>query len=112
MKGHLGAVLTSGLAALALALAVLQAVILFHAAPRPHSVNSPARVQTNRYSAPGGRSGVPYLPFDKSTPVPPATPEGRTPEKQQEERHDPPPPRQRNLLPGQPGPRAPRRAVS
>lgn len=111
MKGHLGAVLTSGLAAVALALAVLQAVVLFHAAPRPHSEDPSSRVQSNRYSAPGGRSAVPYLPFDKRAPSLPATPEGRTPEKQQEERRDPPPPRHRNL-PGQPGPRAPRRAMA
>jgi hypothetical protein len=108
MKGHLGALLTSGLAAVALALALLQAAVLVHSAVPPDAVQS-ARTQSHRYSVPGGRSGVPYLPFDKAQPA--TTPEGRSPEKQQEERHSPPPPRQRSFPPGA-GPRPHRRAVA
>lgn len=109
MKRHLGAVLTSGLAAVALALALLQAAVLLHGATR-RTVVPPGRAQSNRYSAPGGRSGVPYLPFEKAPPAA-TTPEGRTPEKQPEERRSPPPARQRNFpLPA--GPRPSRRAVA
>ena len=111
MKGHVGALLTSGLAGVALALALLQVAVLFHTASH-HAGVAPARAHSNRYSAPGGRSGVPFLPFEKTPPLPPATtPEGRTPEKQQEERHSPPPPRQR-AFPTPQGPRPARRAVA
>lgn len=111
MKGHLGALVTSGLAAVALALALLQAAVLLHGVRR-HALAAQTRAQSNRYSAPGGRSAVPYMPFDKApAPAEPTPPEGRTPEKQQEERRSPPPPRQRNFpLPS--GPHAPRRAVA
>ena len=111
MKGHLGALVTSGLAAVALALALLQAAVLIHGVRR-HAALSQHHVQSNRYSAPGGRSGVPYMPFEKApTPATPATtPEGRSPEKQQEERRTPPPPRQRSFP--MPGPHPPRRAVA
>ena len=95
MKGHLGAVLTSGLAAVALALALLQAAVLLHAEHHRTDL-SPARAETNRYSAPGGRSGVPWLPVEK---------------KQKEERHSPPPPRQRSYPPPA-GPRPARRATA
>ena len=95
MKGHLGAVLTTGLAAVALALVLLQAAVLVHTAHR-HPVLSPPRAQTNRYSVPGGRSGLPWLPLEK---------------KKQEERRSPPSPRQRSL-PTPSGPHQPRRAVA
>src|SRR5437588_432787 len=97
MKGHLGALLTTGLAAIALVLALLQAAVLFHSAPR-YQASSAARGQSNRFSVPGGRSGVPWMPFDKAQP-PSTTPEGRSPEKQQEERHSPPPSRPRSTPP-------------
>ena len=108
MKGHLGALMTTGLAAIALALALLQAAVLFHTARR-HEATPAGRAQSNRFSVPGGRSGIPWLPFEKAQP--PSTPEGRTPEKQQEERHSPPPSRQRNIPPAY-GPRPQRRAVA
>lgn len=108
MRAHFGAVLTSGLAAVALALALLQAAVLLHGATRRPEV-PPPRAQSNRYSAPGGRSGIPYTPFENHKAP---TPEGRTPEKQQqEERRSPPPVRQRSVPPPA-GPRPPRRAVA
>src|SRR5256885_13185884 len=108
MKGHLGALLTTGLAAIALVLALLQAAVLFHSAPH-YQGTSAARGQSNRYSVPGGRSGVPWMPFEKPQPRP-DTPEGRSPAKQQEEHHAPPPSRQRT--PPAAGPRPQRRAVA
>ena len=107
MKGHLAALLTTGLAAIALVLALLQAAVLFHSAPR-YQASSAARGQSNRFSVPGGRSGVPWLPFEKAQP-PSTTPEGRSPEKQQEEHRSPPPSRQRGVPPSL-GPRPQRRA--
>src|SRR2546423_9775900 len=109
MKGHLGALMTTGLAAIALVLALLQAAVLFHSAPRYQGTTS-ARVQSNRFSVPGGRSGVPWLPFEKAQP-PSTTPEGRSPEKQQEERRSPPPSRQRGIPPSM-GPRPQRRVAA
>jgi hypothetical protein len=103
MKGHLGAVLTSGLGALALALAVLQAAVVAHGAPVAHAPTATRQGPTNRYSAPANRSAVPWAPFDKAQqekPVPPESPEGRTPERrQQEERRSPPPSRFRGMPP-------------
>lgn len=89
MKGHLGAVLTSGLAALALSLAALQAIVVLAlgGGVRETAVSA-ARTESHRFSAPGGRSAIPYLPFEKTTPPP----EGRTPERQQEEHRTPTPP--------------------
>jgi hypothetical protein len=108
MKGHLGAILTTGLAAIALALAVLQAAVIVHGAPR-HAVPSPARVESNRFSAPGGRSGIPWLPFDEKVQRSNGR-EGRKPAKP-EEHPAPPPPRQHNPAPSL-GPRPPRRVVA
>lgn len=94
MRGHLGAVLTSALTAVALALALLQAAVIAHGAPR-YSSPSAARIETNRFSVPGGRSGVPYLPaFDKAPPS-----EGRSREPQQQHRTPPPPSRFRSAPP-------------
>src|SRR5437762_1146420 len=51
MKGHVGAVLTSGLAAIALALALLQVFVLAHASPRQASAQAMGPGGTsNRYS--------------------------------------------------------------
>jgi hypothetical protein len=116
MKGHLGAVLTAGFAALALALVTLQAVVLAHHVPRQETsaVRSPGA--TNRYSAPGGRSGIPWLPFDAAKPgekpVQPESPEGRKPPAQPHEQHQSPPPTRFRSAPPRPGPQRPRSAVA
>jgi len=115
MKGHLGAVLTSGLAALAVALALLQAAVVVHGAHRNRAPPAVRAGTSNRYSAPGNRSAVPWVPLDKAQqqkPVPPESPEGRTPERrQQEERRSPPPP-SRFHSPPRLGPQPARRAVA
>jgi hypothetical protein len=110
MRGHAGAVLTGGLAAMAVALAALQALVIAHGAPR-FEIAAAARPtgQSNRYSAPGGRSGVPYLPFDEKISPTPAR-EGR-PAQQKEEHHSPPPSRFRSAPPRL-GPHAPRKAAA
>lgn len=115
MKGHLGAVLTSGLAAVALALAMLQAAVVVAHGGGVHPVEavSAARTETNRFSAPGGRAGIPYLPFEKAaTPPDGRTPEGRTPERQQEERRTPPPPSRFRSTPPRMGPQPARRVAA
>jgi hypothetical protein len=106
MKGHLGALLTSGLAAVALALALLQAVVAFHSARRGADLPA-SSTQSHRYSAPGGRSGIPWLPFDKQ---PPANSEGRSPQPKEERRA--PPPSKYRPMPQAPGPRAPRKLAA
>lgn len=89
MKGHLGAVLTSGVAILALALALLQSVVLVQGSTRLAEANAPrAAPASNRYPAPAGRSGVPYLPLEKAPP--PSEQEGSTPQPQREHRTPPP----------------------
>jgi hypothetical protein len=108
MKGHLGAILTTGLAAIALALAMLQAAVIIHGAPKP-AAPSPARVESNRFSAPGGRSGIPWLPFDEKAQRSNSR-EDRKPAKPEEHR-SPPPARQHNPAPSL-GPRPARRAVA
>src|SRR5437764_13357044 len=98
MKGHRGAVLTAGLAAVALALALLQAAVVAQGAPKVDGVTASrsGTGTTNRYSAPGGRSGIPWVPAEKAQPQKPAplpeNPEGRTPPNRQQEEHRPPPP--------------------
>ena len=109
MKGHLGAVLTSGLAAVALALALLQASVILAqgSGPQGEAVTA-ARTESNRFSAPGGRAGIPYLPFEKA-----ATPsEGRTPERQQEEHRTPPPPSRFRSTPPRLGPQPARKVAA
>ena len=74
MKGRtVGGLLTSGLVALAIALALLQAAVLAHASgPAPITTNTPL-APTNRYSAPGGRAGIPWTPNPPPTKaVPPS----------------------------------------
>ncbi|TMA23568.1 MAG: hypothetical protein E6J88_12560 [Deltaproteobacteria bacterium] len=107
MRGHLGAVLTSGLAAVALALALLQAIVLAHGAPRYPEVTAARSGTSNRYSVPGGRSGIPFIPFDKARPPDP----GQTPQRQQEEHRSPPPSRMR-AVPPHPGPQQPRKLAA
>jgi hypothetical protein len=103
MQGRkVGSVLTSGLLALALALAVLQATVLVNSA-------SPERVTTSASSpqAPVQNGAVPWVP----APAPPSEREGRTPgSKPPREQHRPglrPP----GMIP-QVGPRPMRKAVA
>ena len=113
MKGHLGAVLTSGLAALALALALLQSVVVFHGAPRIAEASAPrAAPATNRFSAPGGRSGVPYMPMEKSpatAPTPPSEKEGSSPPARE---HRAPPPSRLRTWPIRVGPQPARKLAA
>jgi hypothetical protein len=114
MKGHLGAVLTSGLAAVALALVLLQAAILAHGAPRYSEPTAARTGPTNRFSAPGGRSAIPWAPVDKvkqEKPAAPESPEGRTPPRRQEEHRTPPPSRFRSAPP-RIGPQPARKAAA
>jgi hypothetical protein len=114
MKGHAGAVLTGGFAAIALALVTLQAVVLSRGVPRQEPTAARSNT-TNRYSAPGGRAGVPWLPFDKAQPPEkpalPESPEGRKPPQRQEQHQSPPPSRFRSAPPRL-GPQRPRTAVA
>src|SRR3954463_5028771 len=115
MKGHAGAVLTAGVRAVALALVALQTVVLSHSVPRQEAtaVRSGA---TNRYSAPGGRSGIQWLPFDKAQPAEkpalPESPEGRKPPTQRQEQPQSPPPSRFRSAPPRVGPQRPRSAVA
>ena len=118
MQGRASVVLTTGLAVMALALALLQAVVVAHGAPRAEvtaSRNAPA-APTNRFSAPGGRSGVRWLPFDKAQPAErpaiPENPEGRTPPAPRQEEHRSPPPSRFRGAPVRFGPQKPRSAVA
>jgi len=116
MKGHLGAVLTTGLAVVALGLALLQAAVVTHGAPSMESVTAARSGPTNRYSAPGGRSGIPWVPADKAQPQKPAplpqSPEGRTPPNRQQEEHRSPPPSRFRGAPPRPGPQPARKAAA
>lgn len=114
MRHHLGAVLTSGLAALALALALLQAAVIAQGAPRPQAPTAIRQSPTSRYSAPANRSAVPWAPVDKAQDqtLPPESPEGRTPERRQQEEHRSPPPSRFRGLPPRPGPHPIRKAVA
>lgn len=115
MKGHLGAVLTSGLAVLALALALLQSVVVFHGAPKIAEASAPRPAPaTNRFSAPGGRSGIPYLPMDnKGVPAAPTPPpserEGSSPPSRE---HRVPPPSRLRTWPVRIGPQPARKLAA
>lgn len=113
MKGRtVGGLLTSGLVALAFALALLQAAVLAQT-PRsaPVTTNNAPASPSNRYSAPGGRSGIPWAPTAPAQKPDPAEREGRTPDQkpQREEHHTPL--RQPNFIPHL-GPRPARRALA
>lgn len=113
MKGHLGAVLTCGLAAVALALALLQIAVLVQSAPHHVEATAARSGASNRYSVPGGRSGIPFMPFDKARPPPsPADREGRTPARPPEEHHSPPPVRPRGGVPPHAGPQPARKLTA
>jgi hypothetical protein len=102
MRAHPGAAITGGLTALAIALALLQAAVMAHGIPRAQMPTATHSGTSNRYSTPGNRSAVPWAPFDKAgppAPLPPESPEGRTPRRQQEEHRSPPPSRFRGMPP-------------
>jgi len=106
MKGHLGAALTSGLAALALALTLLQAAVVAQGISRPVMPSASRTGATNGFSAPGGR-------VRKEKPLIPEDPEGRTPERrQQEEQHRSPPPSRLRGVPPRIGPQPVRKAAA
>ena len=111
MKGHVGAVITSGLAMLALEMVLLQAIVLRHTAQKG-VIQAIAPVgPSNRWSAPGGRSGIPWAPFDRAQPAD-SRGEGRTPPRQQEERHAPPAQQRYRSLPPRLGPQMPRKLTA
>ncbi len=115
MKGHLGAALTSGLAAMALALTLLQAAVATHGVPQQASPTASRSGATNRFSAPGGRSAIPWAPADKTQkqrPLVPEDPEGRTPERRQQEEHRTPPPSRFRGVPPRIGPQPVRKAAA
>lgn len=114
MKGRtVGGLLTSGLVALAFALALLQAAVLAQTPrPAPVTTNAPS-APTNRYSAPANRSGIPWTPTGPSPTKapPPAEREGRTPDQKPQREEHRAPPRNPNFIP-QLGPRPARRALA
>jgi hypothetical protein len=112
MKGHLGAVLTSGLAAVALALALLQVAVVAHGVEKREATTAARTGPTNRYSSPGNRSAIPWVPADKAQPLP-ESPEGRTPPRRQQEEHrSPPPPSRFRGVPPRLGPQPARKAAA
>ena len=109
MQGRLGAMLTSGLAAIAIALAMLQAFVV----SRSHSRTAQASVSpmgpSNRFSAPGNRSAIPWSPFDQPQPD---EARNRPAQKQQEHRRTPPPPSRFHSYPPRTGPVPIRKATA
>jgi hypothetical protein len=101
---------------MALALTLLQAAVVAHGAPRPSAPTASRNGPTNRFSAPGGRSGIPWAPADKmqkEKTLVPESPEGRTPERrQQEEQHRTPPPSRIRGVPPRIGPQPVRKAAA
>ena len=59
MQGRLGPILTSGLAAMAIALAMLQAFVVSRSHARTAQASISPQGPSNRYSAPGNRSAIP-----------------------------------------------------
>ena len=110
MQGRtVGGLLTSGLIALAFALALLQAAVLAQTPqPAPVTANAPA-IPSNRYSAPGGRSAIPWAP-PPAQKAPAGDREGRTPDQKPREEHRAPL-RNPNFIPHL-GPRPARRALA
>jgi hypothetical protein len=115
MKGHLGAALTTAIAAVAVALALFQAAVVTHGARKPAAATAIRTGPSNRYSAPGGRSGIPWVPVNKVPDKPAPMPEDREgrspPRRQQDEHRAPPPSRFRGTLP-RPGPQPVRKATA
>ncbi len=117
MKGHVGAVITSGLAALAIALALLQAAVMIgHGSRNRAPATTAGSGATNRYSAPANRAAVPWPALDKAQdqkPLPPENPEGRKPERRQQEEHRSPAPAPRfKGMPPRLGPQPAHKAVA
>jgi hypothetical protein len=114
MKGRtVGGLLTSGLVALAFALALLQAAVLAQtpqSAPVTVNASSPAS-PSNRFSAPGGRAGIPWTPTPPVRKTGPAEREGRTPDQKPPREEHRTPLRTPNFVPHL-GPRPPRRALA
>jgi len=99
----------------AVALALLQAAVLAHGARRPAEATAARAGQTNRYSAPGGRSGIPWLPSDKAQkdkPLQPESPEGMTPDRRPQEEHRSPPPSRFRSAPPRLGPQPVRKVTA
>ena len=112
MQGRtVGGLLTSGLIALAFVLALLQAAVLAQT-PQPASVtsNAPA-TPSNRYSAPGGRAGIPWTPPTPQQKAPAGDREGRTPDQKSPREEHRTPLRNPNFIPHL-GPRPARRALA
>ena len=104
MKGHAGAVITSGLLGLALLLAaLLQLALLSHgrASPTVTASTGPPG-PSHRFSAPGGRAAIPWAPSEPTHA--PAVRPGDPPRK-------PAPARERSTPPAT-GPRRARRATA
>jgi hypothetical protein len=113
MKGRtVGGLLTSGLVALALALALLQAAVLAQMPrPAPVTTNNVPAAPSNRYSAPGGRAGVPWTPTPTQPKPAPSEREGRTPDQKPQREEHRAPLRNPNFIPHL-GPRPARRALA
>jgi hypothetical protein len=109
MQGRLGAVLTSGLAAIAIALAMLQAFVVSRSHVRSAQASVSPLGPTNRFSAPGGRSAVPWTPFDQPQPD---EARGTRPQQKPEERRAPPPPSRYHSYPPRVGPSPARKATA
>lgn len=109
MQGRMGAVLTSGLAAIAIALALLQAFVVSRShLQSAHAAAAIPLAPSNRYSVPGGRSAIPWAPFDRVQ----QKDEARSPAQKQEERRTPPPPPSRfHGFPPRQGPTPARKAT-
>lgn len=112
MKGRtVGGLLTSGLVVLAFALALLQAAVLAQLPqPAPVTTNAPMG-PSNRYSAPGGRAGVPWTPTPQQPRPSPSEREGRTPDQKPQREEHRTPTRNPNFIPHL-GPRPARRALA
>ena len=109
MQGRLGAVLTSGLAAIAIALAMLQAFVVSRSHVRSAQASVSPLGPSNRFSVPGGRSAIPWLPFDQPQPD---EARSRPAQKQREERRTPPPPSRYHSYPPRVGPAPARKATA
>jgi hypothetical protein len=109
MQGRLGAMLTSGLAAVAIALAMLQAFVVSRSHARTAQASVSPLGPSNRFSVPGNRSAIPWAPFDQQQP----DEARRQPaQKQQEQQHAPPPPSRYHSYPPRTGPAPIRKATA
>jgi hypothetical protein len=109
MQGRLGAVLTSGFAAIAIALALLQVFVISRIQVRAAQASANPLTPSNRFSVPGGRSAIPWLPFERAQPDEART---RPVQKQQERRPPTPPPSRYHSYPPRIGPSPARKAAA